>query len=433
MGFDVRSPDFWNREALETELRRVFDICHGCRRCFNLCPSFNVLFEVIDAKGEDVANLTRADFTRIVDLCYQCKLCFNHCPYTPPHRWDIDFPRLMLRAKAVAAKERGVTRQDRFLGRTEELGRWGSRGAPLVNAIMRVRPFRVLMEKVVGIHRDRNLPAYHRETFLEWFRAYERRRRGARIGDRAPHAQGDPDGRVALFYTCYVNVHDPDVGRAAVRVLEHNGVDVVVPEQRCCGMPFLDGGDIESALAHARENVRTLIEWVRAGYDVVIPGPTCSYMVKQEYPVLLDGEEARHVAQRSFDLCEYLMKRHSEGRLNTAFRTIPQRIAYHLPCHLRAQNIGYKSRDLLHLIPGTQVHVIERCAGIDGTWGLKREYYPLSLQVARKLFQEVEQERPDLVVSDCPLASLQIVHGTGKRPVHPIQVVARAYGLEEGR
>jgi Fe-S oxidoreductase len=421
MAFDLTSPDFWNREALDRELRRVFDICHGCRRCFNLCPSFNVLFELIDAKGEDVENLTRADIARIVDLCYQCKLCFNHCPYTPPHRWDIDFPRLMLRAKAVAARERGIPRQDRILGRTEMLGRWGSRWAPLVNLANRLRPIRVLMERVIGVHRDRALPPYHRRTFLDWFRAHERRRAVA------PSATG----KVALFYTCYVNHHDPAVGRAAVRVLEHNGLEVVVPSQRCCGMPFLDGGDVESALAHARENVRVLGAVVEQGYDVVIPGPTCSYMLKHEYPVLLGDEAARRLAARSFDLCEYLMKLHGEGRLKTDLRPTAQRIAYQLPCHLRAQNIGYKSRDLMQLIPGTTVRVIERCAGIDGTWGLKREYYALSLKVAEKLFREVEQERPDLVVSDCPLAALQIAQGVGTRPVHPIQVLARAYGLED--
>ncbi len=419
MAFDLRSPDFWNREALDRELRRVFDICHGCRRCFNLCPSFNVLFELIDAKGEDVENLTRADVTRIVDLCYQCKLCFNHCPYTPPHRWDIDFPRLMLRAKAVQARERGIPRSDRILGRTETLGRLGSRWAPLVNLANRLRPFRVLMEKTIGIHRDRRLPEYHRETFLDWFRASR----------RAHGLSGN--GKVALFYTCYVNVHDPAVGRAAVRVLEHNELEVVVPAQRCCGMPFLDGGDIEAALAHARENVQVLGELVERGYDVVIPGPTCSYMLKHEYPVLLDDERARRLAERSFDLCEYLMKLHGEGRLKTDLKPSAQRIAYQLPCHLRAQNIGYKSRDLMQLIPGTKVHVIERCAGVDGTWGLKREYHALSLKVAEKLFREIEREPFDLVVSDCPLAGLQILQGTEKRPLHPIQVLARAYGLEE--
>ena len=422
MAFDLKSPDFWNREALDRELRRVFDICHGCRRCFHLCPSFDVLFELIDAKGEDVENLTRADVTRIVDLCYQCKLCFNHCPYTPPHRWDIDFPRLMLRAKAVQARERGIPRQDRILGRTETLGRWGSRWAPVVNLANRLRPIRVHMEKAIGIHRDRRLPIYHRETFLDWFRAYCRGRTHGPSGN----------GKVALFYTCYVNHHDPAVGRAAVRVLEHNEVEVVVPPQRCCGMPFLDGGDLESALVNARENVRVLTELVEKGYDVVIPGPTCSYMLKHEYPVLLDDEAARRLAQRSFDLCEYLMKLHGEGRLKTDFKPIAQRIAYQLPCHLRAQNIGYKSRDLMQLIPGTTVHMMERCAGVDGTWGLKREYHALSLKVAEKLFREIEREQPDLVVSDCPLAGLQILQGTEKRPVHPIQVLARAYGLEEG-
>lgn len=421
MSFDVRSPHFWDREVLDAELRRVFDICHGCRRCFNLCPSFNVLFELIDAKGEDVAHLTREDFRRVVDLCYQCKLCFNHCPYTPPHRWDIDFPRLMLRAKAVEARARGIAREDRILGRPDAMGRIGSRLAPLVNVLNRMRPFRVLLEKVVGIHRDRNLPNYHRETFRDWFRAHESRR--ARPGAE--------NGRVVLFYTCYVNYHDPAVGRAAVRVLEHNGLEVIAPEQKCCGMPLLDGGDIEGALAQAEENTKALVEFVRQGYSVVIPGPTCSYMLKHEYPVLLRSEEAREVAQRSFDLCEYLMRLHDEGRLNTNLKPIEQRIVYHLPCHLRAQNIGYKSRDLMRLIPGTTVQVIERCAGIDGTWGLKRQYYQLSLKVASKLFQDVQQELSALVVSDCPLAGVQILQGTQRRPLHPIQILARAYGMDE--
>lgn len=421
MIFDLQSKEFWDSSALEKELRRVYDVCHGCRRCFNLCPSFNSLFDLIDSKGEDVENLTPVDLKTVVDLCYQCKLCYNHCPYTPPHYWQIDFPRLMLRAKAVEAKRAGVTFQDKILGQPDRLGRLGRRMAPLVNAANRIKPFRILLEKIIGIHRDRNLPVYHRETFVEWFHRHERQR--ARGTERR-------EDKVILFYTCSVNYNDPAVGRAAVAVLQRNGIEVIVPRQKCCGMPALDGGDVAAALEHASYNVKHLAEFVRRGYDIVIPGPTCSYMLKKEYPFLLTTTEARLVAEHSFDICEYLMRRYEQGQLDTAFEPMTQRIAYQVPCHLRAQNIGYKSRDLLRLIPGTQVQVIERCSAVDGTWGLKKEYYPLSLKVADKLFREIETSQPDIVASDCPLAALQIVQGTRKKPLHPIQILARAYGLE---
>lgn len=421
MIFDLHSKEFWDQSALEKELRRVFDVCHGCRRCFNLCPSFTSLFDLIDRKGEDVENLTSVDLKTVVDLCYQCKLCYNHCPYTPPHYWQIDFPRLMLRAKAVEARRAGVRFQDKILGQPDRLGRMGQVMAPLINAANKIRPFRILLEKVIGIHRDRNLPIYHRETFVEWFRRQERQRVGGAKGGA---------GKAALFYTCSVNYNDPAVGRAAVAVLQRNGIEVIVPPQKCCGMPALDGGDVETALEHASSNVKHLAELVSRGYDIVIPGPTCSYMLKKEYPVLLPSAETARVAQHSFDICEYLMRQHERGQLDTTFQPMTERIAYQVPCHLRAQNIGYKSRDLLRLIPGTHVQVIERCSAVDGTWGLKKEYYPLSLAVADKLFREIGDAHPDIVASDCPLAALQIVQGTRKRPLHPIQILARAYGIE---
>jgi glycerol-3-phosphate dehydrogenase subunit C len=419
MEFDPRSETFWDQGALEGEMRRVFDICHGCRRCFNLCPSFNFLFDAIGKKGEDAAALTADDFKSVVDLCYQCKLCFNHCPYSPPHRWDIDFPRLMLRARSIQAKLNGISLQDKVLGQTDKLGRAGSAMAPISNVLIKLRPVRAIMEKTIGIHRDRNLPEYSRETFDEWFRS---RRQGASDAD---------SGKVALFYTCYVNYNDPAVGRDLVRVLERNHIAVVAPKQRCCGMPALDGGDIESALQSATYNVEQLAQFARQGYDIISPGPTCSYMLKSEYPVLLKTEDARLVSSRTFDACEYLMRLHEQRRLDMNFKPTGQKVSYHLPCHLRAQNIGYKSRDLMMLIPGTKVQVIERCSGVDGTWGLKKQYYQLSLNVAGKLFKEVSEDRADLVASDCPLAGLQIAQGTGRRPLHPVQVLARAYGIAE--
>jgi len=418
---NVQSPEFWDPAALEKEWRRVFDLCHGCRRCFHLCPSFDFLFESIEQKGEDVDNLTSADFRQVLDLCYQCKLCYNHCPYTPPHRWAIDFPRLMLRAKLVQTKREGMSLGDRFLGNTDRAGWLGSMAAPIANRFNESRLGRSLVQSIFGVHKERHLPRYQGQTFSHWF---------SKRAAKAAHAAVGQNGKAALFYTCFVNYNNPEVGKATVAVLERNGVEVRCPPQRCCGMPHLDGGDIKSAVNNAKTNVKSLIEYVRQGYAIVVPGPTCSYMLKQEYPFLLDSDEARAVASATQDTCEYLMGLHREGRLATDFQNSPGKIAYHLPCHLKAQNIGYKSMDLLSAIPGASVELIDSCAGIDGTWGLKKQYFELSLKVASRLLRGVEEAEPDHVVSDCPLAAMQISQGSGREPKHPLEILAWAYGLE---
>jgi len=411
---DIRSPEYLDPGAVEQELRRVFDICHGCRRCLPLCPSFPDLFKRIDtSSSEDVDGLKEADMRSVVDLCYQCKLCYNHCPYHPPHRWMVDFPRLMLRARAARVEQEGLPLQDRILGMSDTIGKIGSATAPLSNIANRTRINRVLMEKLLGIHRDRNLPRYHRQRFSKWFR----RRRAATGSDK-----------VALFATCSVEYNEPDIGKACVQVLERNNVAVSLPDQKCCGMPWLDGGDLDSALELARGNVASLAREVHAGADLVVPGPTCSYMLKQEYPQLLDSDDARAVAARTYDISEYLMKRHKDGKLDTRFAKGPGKVAYHLPCHLKAQNIGFKSRDLLGLIPGTQVEMADRCSGVDGTWGFKTQYFDLSLKVAEPLLVQIKSARADVVASDCPLACLQIEKGGGGVPRHPVQIVRDAYG-----
>jgi glycerol-3-phosphate dehydrogenase subunit C len=421
MNLDVEKQEFWQQSNVEAELKRVFDICNGCRRCYKLCPSFNDMFEHLDSESVDgdAEKLATADFRSVTDLCYQCKLCYNHCPYTPPHRWDLDFPRLMLRSKASQVKRDGISVHDRLLGKVEMMGRIGTLFAPLSNWALRNSLYRWMLEKVCGIHRDRLLPEYASETFRRWF-------------DKRPVPKAAATGaKVALFYTCSVNFNDPAVGKACVGVLDKNGVQVACPEQRCCGMPFLDGGDIDATRASARANVDSLYGLVHDGYDVVVPGPTCSYMLKREYPALLDGEKVQAVAGRTFDICEYLMRLHNESKLDTRFVRGAGRVAYQMPCHLRAQNIGFKSRDLMQLIPDTQVLLIEKCSAIDGTWGLKREYYDMSRKVAEPLLRELKENRPDLSVSDCPLAGLQMQEGTGQRTLHPVQVLAMAYGLEE--
>ena len=423
---DLRAPEFWDPSKVDAELRRVYDICAGCRRCLPLCPSFRVMFDRldVDAVDGDVERLPAADVKEVVDLCYQCKLCYNHCPYTPPHRWAIDFPRLMLRARAAEARRAGVTLQDRALGNTDLVGRLGSLTAPLSNWMNELPVHRAFVQAMVGIHKDRNLPRFHRPTFSKWF-----------AGHRPPPpsaAATGPAARVALFATCTVEYNEPAIGRATVRVLERNGVDVALPAQRCCGMPYLDGGAVEQARGLVRDNVRTLAAAVREGREIVSPGPTCSYMLKQEYPWLDGSEDAKLVAAHSRDLFEYLAGLHAEGRLDTGFTRPVGPVTYHVPCHLRAQNIGTKSADVLRAIPGTRVEVVERCSAVDGTWGFKKEYYELSLKVAKPLFDAIAAAGAPVTATDCPLAALQIEQGTARKARHPVQVLAEAYGLDDG-
>jgi Fe-S oxidoreductase len=377
-----------------------------------------MLDDAVDKNDGDHSRITAADLRRIVDLCWQCKLCYNHCPYTPPHSWDIDFPRLMLRAKAARARSEGVTRQDAWLGNVDTIGALGSATAPFSNWANAFAPARVVMEAVVGIHRERKLPTFHRETFARWFA-----RRGPRVaGGR----------KVALFFSCSVNYNEPQVGRDAVAVLERNGCSIACPEQVCCGMPFLDGGDVAGATANAKRNLAALLPLVRAGHDVVVPQPTCSYVLKKEYPVLVPGPEAEELAARTRDVFEYLANRKQEGSLATEFPGRgPGNVAYQVPCHLRAQNIGLRTRDVLQLIPGTRVQAVERCTAMDGTWGMKREYHSLSLDFARKTVKEMEALAPDTCTTDCTLSAMQIEAVRGQRPAHPLALLREAYGLLE--
>lgn len=422
---DLRRPEFWDLGKVEGELRRVYDICGGCRRCLPLCPSFKVLFDRLDGEAVDgdIDKLPSADIKEVVDLCYQCKLCYNHCPYTPPHRWAVDFPRLMLRARAAEARRSGVTLQDRMLGNADLVGKLGSLTAPLSNWMNDLAVHRAFMQAVAGIHRDRQLPKFHRPTFSSWFKSTAKpaAAEGGRTATR----------KVALFATCSVEYNAPAIGRAAVRVLERNGVDVSVPEQRCCGMPYLDGGAVDQCRALIRDNVRTLAAAVREGREIVSPGPTCSYMLKQEYPWIDGSDDARLVAANTRDLFEYLARLHADGALDTRFPRPVGAVTYHVPCHLRAQNIGTRSADVLRAIPGTEVTVVERCSAVDGTWGFKTQYFDLSMKVAKPLFDAVRTAGAATVATDCPLAALQIAQGTGTEPRHPIQVLAHAYGFDD--
>lgn len=407
---------------LDRETLRIYEICEGCRRCFNLCPSFNTLLDRIDVYEGAVAKLTPDDHHRIVDECYYCKLCFNHCPYTPPHQYDLDFPLLMVLWKKRLAAERGVRWRDRLLIMTDLIGRLGSLTAPLTNRLLESGPVRRLLELVLGVHRERRVLHFARETFPSWF------------GRRMKPAPLGPVKKVALFSSCLVNYQATDVGKATVQVLEKNGVEVVLPEQRCCGMPSFDLGDDRAIAAAARANVDSLHPWVARGYDVVVPTVSCSLMFKREYPGIISDDKTKQVAERTFDVCEYLMKMKKDGQLAIDFTRKPGRVAYQVPCHLRDQNIGFKSKELMECA-GAQVEVIEKCSGHDGTWSAKSEFFPLSLTIAAKAVRAIEKEPADVVASDCPLAGLQLdqagasAHVGGKATLHPIQIVRDAYGL----
>ena len=370
-----------------------------------------------------MAKLTPADHHRVVDECYYCKLCFNHCPYTPPHHYEIDFPHLMIAWKKRLAGERGIRLRDRLLIMTDVIGRLGSATAAMTNSLLRNKLVRSLLERVMGIHRDRRLLHFSGETFSRWF------------GRRTKAPMADPPVRkVALFASCLVNYQATDVGKATVQVLEKNGIQVVVPEQRCCGMPSFDIGDTQAIQRAARSNIASLYPWVLKGYDVVVPTASCSLMLKREYPELHPDEKTSRVAERTFDVCEYLMAMKKTGQLATDFMLNPGRVAYQIPCHLRDQNIGFKSKELMECA-GATVEVIEHCSGHDGAWSVKTEFFPLSMKIVGKAVRAIEQTQADLVASDCPLAGLQLdqagasAPGTGKTVLHPIQIVRNAYGL----
>lgn len=422
--YDPKHDAYLDAGDARVERERVFELCQGCRLCWNLCPSFRSLFGLIDGVVDgDVAALSAEHHDRIVGECYQCKLCAVKCPYVPPHEWQLDFPRLMLRSLAVQRREGKVSRGADVLARTDLQGKVATAVAPVVNRITRLPVARDVMQRVVGIGKDRLLPSFATTRFSSWF---------AKHRDATP-PDGASTGRVALFPTCLVEYQTPEVGRALVHVYEHNGVACQLPEgQVCCGMPWLDAGDVERFVAGARHNVGVLASLVDEGMNVVVPQPTCAYVLKREYPEYLGTDEAQRVAAATRDAHQHLMQLHHDGRLDTEFTgACYDTISWHAACHSRAQQMGAPARDLLALT-GARVETVERCSAIDGTWGLRAENVELARKVAAPLFDAVARSGSQLVTGDCHLANTAIEEATGRRPVHPLQVLARAYGIEEG-
>jgi glycerol-3-phosphate dehydrogenase subunit C len=418
LSYNSIEPKYWDRAGLDREVVRVFDICHGCRLCFNLCPSFPALFDAIDRKDGDVRALSAAEKERVVDLCYGCKLCEIKCPYTPRdgHEFQLDFPRLILRAKAVSAKEHGLRLRERLLGHPDQLGKLGGLTPRLANWGCRQKFQRAMMEKILGIHRDKLLPDFAAETFDKWLKR-----------NPLPPDPADPAAKVAIFPTCFVNYYNPGPGKAAVEVFAKNGCAVKCPKQNCCGMPALDSGDIEFARKEARANVESMLPLVRAGYKIAAINPTCSLTMRKEYPNLLPGDEVKEFAAAVADSHELLNDLRRAGRFNKDFQSTPGTVAYHVPCHLKAQGIGLSSRDLMRQIPGVEVTTVDACSAHDGTWAMKKEFFALSMQWGRKAFDGMREADARVMATDCPLAAVQIEQATGVHPIHPIEVLARAY------
>ena len=424
--YNPNDPKYWDRAALQPELDRTFDLCNGCRMCFKFCQSFPTLFDAVEQAG-DVRHLPAAKVDQVIDECFQCKLCYTQCPYTDAegHEFKLDFPRLILRANAIRRKERGVPLRERLLANPDRLGRVGTFLPVLSNTANRLHANRIVMEKTIGIHRDKRLPEFASETFPNWV---QRELNGATVTADGAH-------KVFLYPTCFVNWNKPAIGQAAFRVLRHNDCQVASPAQRCCGMPAIDNGDIDEARRAARDNVAQLLPWAEQGYTVAVINPTCSLMIREEYPELLDdpadrptADAAKRVAAATRDLGEFLFEQRQAGHFKEDFQSTPGgAVAYHAPCHLRFQNIGFRGRDLMRRIPGVKPKLVAECSGHDGTWAMKTEYFELAMKNGQRAFDGMREADAGVWATECPLAALQFAQATGREPLHPVEVLDRAY------
>jgi glycerol-3-phosphate dehydrogenase subunit C len=424
-----KTEEFWDPEPLNQELERVYDICHGCRRCVSLCDAFPTLFDLVDESDTlEVDGVDKADYSKVVDQCYMCDMCYmSKCPYTPPHEWNVDFPHLMLRAKAQAFKEKGASIRDKVLTNTDAVGK--SASIPLVdlsvNALNSNGLFRKGLESTLGVHHQAPVPKYHSKTL--------RKRVQALNQQLEPKAVGRTTGKVAFYATCYGNYNSPHLGEDFYKVFQHNGIQIeLVPKEQCCGMPKLELGDLDSVEKAKNANIPALAKLVDEGYDLIAPIPSCVLMYKQELPLLFpDDEDVLKVKNAFFDPFEYLFLRHKQGEFKTEFKQGLGDVSYQVACHLRVQNIGLKTRDILSLVPDTQVHAQERCSGHDGTYAVKKEFRDKSVKIARPIVRKVDALEPDHFISDCPMAAEQIAGLSEKvdKAEHPITLLRQAYGF----
>ena len=417
---------------MDAELERVFDVCHGCRRCVNLCEAFPTLFDLIDESDTlEVDGVDKADFGKVVDQCYLCDLCAEtKCPYLPPHEWRIDFPHLMLRAKAARFRESRPRWRDRLItstgGAFKVLSTPGV--APLANAAANNATLRRFGERFAGIHRDAPLPVFHSRTAS---------RRTVAAADIEPIAGNATTGKVAVYVTCYGEHNEPKVVEDLLEVLGHNGIAAKrLAGMACCGMPRFELGDLDAVAANKDANLPLFLDAIENGYQLMSIVPSCTLMYRQELPLLFpDDEDVARVAAAFFDPFEYLVLRRRDGLANVDFKVPLGKVAYHAACHQRVQAIGQRTREFLSLVPDTEVTMIERCSGHDGTYAVKAETYPKAMKIARPAVRRVREAEADTYGSDCPMAGRIIEHGLddGSTATHPISMLRRAYGIERGR
>ena len=434
---DWQSADFYDEGKLNHELERVFDICHGCRRCVNLCTAFPKLFDLVDESPTlEVDGIPKKDYWEVIDRCYLCDMCYmTKCPYVPPHEWNVDFPHLMLRAKAVKFRKGEVSFRDKLLSSTDALGKLASIPVvvQMVNAANKAAPVRKIMDSVLGIHQDRVLPEYDSAKF----------RSTAKPDATFPVKDGKTaPGKVAIFSTCYVNYNEPGIGHDLLKVLAHNEIPAIIVEKEvCCGMPKLELGDLEAVARNKELNIPVLAKLAHEGYAILTAVPSCTLMFKQELPLMFpDDADVQAVGEAMFDPFEYLVLRHKDGMLKKDFSRPLGKVSYHIPCHLRVQNMGQKTRELLEMIPDTTVTTVERCAGHDGTWGVKSEFFEQSMKIGRPVFRLMNDAAPDYISSDCAIAGRHIqqgireghtneADGSKAQKQHPITLIRIAYGL----
>ena len=438
---DWKNPAFYDQEKTEKELERIFDICHGCRRCVNLCTAFPTLFDLVDGSSTmEVDGVAKQDYWKVVDQCYLCDMCYmTKCPYVPPHPWNVDFPHVMLRAKAVRFRKGETSFRDRMLTSTDALGKLA--GIPVVtravNAVNK-NPFsREILQKTLRVHKDRELPPFATRKFLSDF---------AESGSWEVKDGKATPGKVAIFSTCYVNYNEPGMGHDLLAILRHNEIPyVVVEKEACCGMPKLELGDLLSVSKLKEKNIPVLAAYAKDGYAILTPVPSCTLMYKQELPLMYpDDPDTIAVRDALFDPFEYFVLRKKENLLKTDFKQPLGNVSYHIPCHSRVQNMGQKTREMLESVPGTKVSTVERCAGHDGTWGVKAEFFDNSMKIGRPVFRQMAEgpdgASPDFISSDCPIAGRHIMQGMaeaggepgGKRhaeKLHPLSLLRKAYGI----
>ncbi|MEJ2383222.1 MAG: heterodisulfide reductase-related iron-sulfur binding cluster [Xanthomonadales bacterium] len=427
---DWKNPDFYDEEKVLAEMERIFDICHGCRRCVSLCDAYPTLFDLVDESSTmEVDGVAKEDYWKVVDQCYMCDLCYQtKCPYVPPHEWNLDFPHVMLRAKAVQFKKGERRISHKLLSNTKIQAAVATLPvvSNVVNASNRSKPVRKVMEKVMDLHPDAHLPEFHSSTL--------RKREGGRTPLAAEaKAAGPTRGKVALFATCYCNANTPGIGQDLIRVFEHNGIPVrLTDKEECCGMPKLEQGDLDTVEKYARKNIPELVRLIDEGWDLVAAIPSCVLMFKQELPLMFpDDADVQKIKQHIFDPFEYLMHRHKAGLFNEQFKQPLGKVVWQVPCHQRVQNIGPKTRDVLALVPDTTVEMIERCSGHDGTYGVRSDTFEKSQKIARPVVSRVKRMEPDYLVSDCPMAATQIANNLAlpNEESNPLTLLRKAYGI----